>query len=441
MNDDELRAFLDSATVGGEEDQSQEPEGSGAEPVAPTETPSAAPVPQRRGVPSFDELMSMGEPASDSSLPEATAPSASPEPARKTPTENAAASPVQQAKPDEQPWSQAFATDNEQLVPLILPGFSPEPRERRDLPPVFQAEPTQQAPQPDLSASKQYEEPAPTQPFDVLTSTETGKTQATTASAAANATAASTGAAVAAASAATAATTPVAAAFPPAAATRPTQAAADTDPFALLAPELASDAETEPEPDYERISVTGSENRGRKALPWLIVGGGVVVAIIASIFVVNGVRGNETPATTENPPATSQPTTEAPAETETPEPSEEPAPEPDAAPVVDPGSTWPLPIEQWGLTVQVSEKLGGSTPYTLFDGNTRATFDSIPVAAGFSDACAAAREPNVWGLLKTDDGKLEVVRPEPRCTSQADAALYDTIWGTLDYMAKSAKPS
>ena len=166
-----------------------------------------------------------------------------------------------------------------------------------------------------------------------------------------------------------------------------------------------------------------------------------MVAIIASIFVVNGVRGNEAPATTENPPATSQPTTEAPAETETPEPSEEPAPEPDAAPVVDPGSTWPLPIEQWGLTVQVSEKLGGSTPYTLFDGNTRATFDSIPVAAGFSDACAAAREPNVWGLLKTDDGKLEVVRPEPRCTSQADAALYDTIWGTLDYMAKSAKPS
>ncbi len=385
--------------------------------------------------------MSMGEPASDSSLPEATAPSASPEPARKTPTENAAASPVQQAKPDEQPWSQAFATDNEQLVPLILPGFSPEPRERRDLPPVFQAEPTQQAPQPDSSASKQYEEPAPTQPFDVLTSTETGKAQATTASAAANAAAASTGAAVPAASAVTAATTPVAAAFPPAAATRPTQAAADTDPFALLAPELASDAEAEPEPDYERISVTGSENRGRKALPWLIVGGGVVVAIIASIFVVNGVRGNETPAATENPPATSQPTTEAPAETETPEPSEEPAPEPDAAPVVDPGSTWPLPIEQWGLTVQVSEKLGGSTPYTLFDGNTRATFDSIPVAAGFSDACAAAREPNVWGLLKTDDGKLEVVRPEPRCTSQADAALYDTIWGTLDYMAKSAKPS
>lgn len=86
-------------------------------------------------------------------------------------------------------------------------------------------------------------------------------------------------------------------------------------------------------------------------------------------------------------------TTEAPAETETPEPSEEPAPEPDAAPVVDPGSTWPLPIEQWGLTVQVSEKLGGSTPYTLFDGNTRATFDSIPVAAGFQTPALRLASP------------------------------------------------
>lgn len=382
----------------------------------------------------------MGEPASDSAAAGAAVPSASSEPARSASTESAASSSTQQAKPDEQPWSQAFATDNEQLVPLILPGFSPEPRERRDLPPVFQAEPAQPVSQPEQTSS-QYDEPAPTQPFDVLSSAETGQVKAPVASAAAASAVAAAAATAGTTSPATAATTPVAAAFPPAAATRPSQSDADTDPFALLAPELASDAEVEPESDYERISVTGSENRGRKALPWLIVGGGVVVAIIASIFVVNGVRGSDTPATTENPPATSQPTTEAPAETETPAPSEEPAPEPDAVPVVDPGSTWPLPIEQWGLTVQVSEKLGGSTPYTLFDGNTRATFDSIPVAAGFSDACAAAREPNVWGLLKTDDGKLEVVRPEPRCTSQADAALYDTIWGTLDYMAKSAKPS
>lgn len=437
MNDDELRAFLDSATVGDEEDQGAESEESGAEAAAPIENSAA---PQRRGVPSFDELMGMGMPASaPADTPSAAVPAAMP---TSPSAEASSAQATERPEPAQQEWSQAFAKDDEQLVPLILPGFSPEPRERRDLPPVFQAEPAQQASQPDGSAPRQYDEPAPTQPFDVLSSAETGQAKAATGGAAAAAAAASAGKATA---SPAMETTPLAASSvsrESAPATRPLDTSDDGDPFALLVPDLVSPAASEPEPDYERISVTGSENRGRKALPWLIVGGGVVVAIIASVFVVNGVRGSGTPETTENPPATSQPTTtEEPAEPETPEPSEEPAPEPDSVPVVDPGSTWPLPIEQWGLTVEVSEKLGGSTPYTLFDGNTRAMFDSIPVAAGFSDGCAAAREPNVWGLLKTDDGKLEVVRPEPRCTSQADAALYDTIWGTLDYMAKSAKPS
>ena len=177
MNDDELRAFLDSATVGGEADQGQEPEGSDAESAAPTAASPTAPAPQRRGVPSFDELMSMGEPASDSAAAGAAVPSASSEPARSASTESAASSSTQQAKPDEQPWSQAFATDNEQLVPLILPGFSPEPRERRDLPPVFQAEPAQPVSQPEQTSS-QYDEPAPTQPFDVLSSAETGQVKA-----------------------------------------------------------------------------------------------------------------------------------------------------------------------------------------------------------------------------------------------------------------------
>lgn len=437
MNDDELRAFLDSATVSGEEDQGPEPDEPGAESAVPAAAPKADSAPQRRGVPSFDELMGMGVPAPSVEAP--TAPAATSVPSATTaPVAPAATPPARPASPAEpagEEWSQAFAKDNEQLVPLILPGFSPEPRERRDLPPVFQAEPTPQVAQPEPSAAGTYDEPAPTQPFDMLPQSDAGQKKA-------EPVAAAPAAPVAAPRAAAPATAPVAAATAAVPSTRPIEPVDDTDPFALLAPELVGGPASEPEPEYERIAVTGSENRGRKALPWLIVGGGVVVAIVASVFVINGVRGTGTPEPTENAPATSQPTTtEPPAETETPEPSKEPAPEPDTAPVVDPGSTWPLPIEQWGLTVQVSEKLGGSTPYTLFDGNTRATFDSIPVAAGFSDSCAAAREPNMWGLLKNDDGKLEVVRPEPRCTSQADAALYDTIWGTLDYMAKSAKPS
>ena len=399
MNDDELRAFLDSATVGDDDDQGQ-----GADTSA-SESPGKPPAtePPRRGVPSFDELMNLGAPASDAGTGVAPAPVATPAPpAPAHPAPAATPASVAEEKPAERSWAPAYAKDDEQLVPLILPGFSPEPRERKDLPPVFQAEPT--APQKPVTHAPA--DPAPTQPFDVLTDKQPAQTQQ--------------------------------------AAARQSEPADDTDPFAMLAPELLNENSDDHDaaPDYERISVTGSENRSRKALPWIIVGGGVAVAIIASIFVINGVRGSESSAPTATPETTTQPTAEATTEpSEEPSPSEEPVPAPDTVPVVDPGSTWQLPIEQWGLTVQVSEKLGGSTPYTLFDGNSRAMFDSIPVASGFSPACAAAREPNVWGLLKKEDGTLEVVRPEPRCTSQADAALYDTIWGTLDYMAKSAKPS
>lgn len=188
--------------------------------------------------------------------------------------------------------------------------------------------------------------------------------------------------------------------------------------------------------------MTGTEHRGRKALPWLIVGGGVVVAIIASIFVINGVRGAEAPAPEPAPVVTTDPTTPEPTTPEETDPTpEKPAPEPSTAPVIDPGTTFTLRIDQWEIGVQVSEKIGGNTPYTLFDGNSRAMFDSLPIAAGFSDACEAARQPHAWGLLKKDDGTLEVVRPQPRCADKADAAIYDTIWGVLDHMAKTAKAS
>lgn len=175
--------------------------------------------------PELRQLMSMGEPASDSSLPEATAPSASPEPARKTPTENAAAS---------LRFSRRSLTSSRGLGLLPLTTSSScrlfcldshlSPASGVTCPRCFRQSLLSRR-RSRTCRHRSSTRPAPTQPFDVLTSTETGKTQATTASAAANATAASTGAAVAAASAATAATTPVAAAFPPAVATRPTQAA------------------------------------------------------------------------------------------------------------------------------------------------------------------------------------------------------------------------
>lgn len=452
MNDEELRAFLDSATV----QDSDEATSQNTEAAHPESAPAAAP---RRAVPSFDELMNMPSPdAAPAPEPSAPAPTVSaqsapevsptqpeaPTPAAPTAPVSATAVPASTtgasetaAAPQRNEWSQAYAQDNEQLVPLILPGFSSAPKPARDLPPVFQAEPAAPA-----EPETQHVDPAPTQPFDVLSGNQTAPFAATPV-------AATSGLAVAATT--TAATTPLAATVPtPAVSTSSASAAAspvpnsaqvEDNPFAALAPEFA--AADSADDEYERIAVTGGVPRGRKALPWLIVGGGAVIAIIASIFVINGIRGADTPAPTEKPAVTAEPSPDETPPAPAPKPSEEPAPapEPSAAPVVNPGSTWSLPIEQWGITVEVSEKLGGSTPYTLFDGNSRMMFDSLPVASGLSDACAAARAENVWGLLKKEDGTLEVVRPEPRCTAPSDAAVYDTIWGVLDYMAKSAKPA
>lgn len=439
MNDDELRAFLDSATVGGDEDQGQEHEEQ-AQAMPATEAP------QRRSVPSFDELMNMGTGAPEPAVQPRQAPAAATPAARVQPAAPAASSaPAEPAeKPETPEWSQTYAKDDEQLVPLILPGFSPEPRERRELPPVFQTEPAAQQPaaprtveaQPAASAQPSHDDPAPTQPFDVLSSeaarpkpeqpnTEQPKSEPTVAAAPAAAVAAT-------AAAVTAATAQVA---------QPREQTPETDPFAALVPELLDD-----EPDvasadsgYERISVTGGSGGGaRKALPWLIVGGGVVVAILASIFVINGVRGNDTPASTESPATTAPATTEAPAETTEPEPSEEPAPEPETAPVVDPGSVYDLPITQWGVTVPRSEAFGGGTPYTLFDGDSRAMF-TLPLAESLAASCPDAAVAEVWGLRKLDGGKFEVIRPA-RCTNPEAAAVYDKIWGLMDYMAKNPRP-
>ncbi|MDI6022299.1 hypothetical protein QBL02_01920 [Leucobacter sp. UT-8R-CII-1-4] len=426
MNDEELRAFLDSATVG-DTDEKPEPEVEAPRPAPAEPTASEAQSAPRRGVPSFEELMKM--PAAPAAAPVAQQPVAQPaQPPVQAPpvaqqpvAQQPAATPQPAAAQSQAPQ---VAADQEELVPLILPGFSPEPRQRQDLPPVFRTEPA--AAQPQAAPAQAHDDPAPTQPFDVLSD---------------QAAAAAAPAAVTPAAAPTAPTFPVAAA-PRQAATKPTETAAPAtdNPFALLSEDLVSaEPEIEYGDEYEPIAVTGGESRSRKALPWIIVGGGAIIALVASIFVINGVRANDStepvapPTTTTEPAPTPEPSTK-------PEQPEETKPvDPTTAPVVDPGSTWTLRIDQWDMTVEVSEKLGGSTPYTLIDGNTQAMFDSLPVTSGISDACAVAKAEGAWGLKKNDDGKLEVVRPEPRCSNPADAAVYDTIWGVLDYMAKSAK--
>lgn len=457
MNDEELRAFLDSATVG-DTDETPSPEVEApAEPVAEPTAPDAQSAP-RRGVPSFAELMNMGAPAEQSpaeapgSAPIGESGHASkPHPfASEAPESADLTPPAVQSVPQDSPAQPAVPVQpsapaphsspaaQEELVPLILPGFSPEPRARQDLPPVFRTEPVAEP----ASAGQSFDEPAPTQPFDVLSDQASGTAGAPAGGSAASAAAASAPAAAVAASSGNPGAFPAAASRP--AATRPndTVTSENDNPFALLSQDLvSSETEIEYDESYEPIAVTGGESRGRKAVPWIIVGGGAIIALVASMFVINGVRGDDNSTATPPPTTTTEPAPTTEPTTKPVEPEEEEPANPHEAPVVDPGSTWTLRIGQWNMAVEVSEKLGGSTPYTLFDGDTRAMFDSLPVAAGISDACAVAKAESAWGLLKREDGKLEVIRPEPRCTDPADAAVYDTIWGVLDYMAKSAKPA
>jgi hypothetical protein len=441
VNDEELRAFLESASEGerdGKSDQvpaeqSQTAAAQDADGSASTDPEAAAPT--QRKVPSFDELMNFRAPAE----PEAQdAPAAASEAAGGTSPEQAQPS----ARGAELPgrggaarraddWSPAYAQEDEELVPLILPGFSPEPKQKRDLPPVFHTD------QPGAAAGSGanddvHVEPAPTQPFDVLPEESSG----------AGANSARTEAAPPVAAAPVAATkpSPVSAA---AAVSRQDSAASradSNDPFASLAPELAFDeVDDDEETDYEKISVTGSEHRGRKMLPWIIVGAGVIIAIIASIFVINGVRSDTTaPSETTSPSATTDPTTETPDEESAATEEPEAEPEPETAPEVDPGDTYALAITQWGITVDRSNSFGGSTPYELQDGNTKAMFE-LPLAQSLPESCAAARTG--WGLLKAEDGTLSVIRPEPRCTDAEAAAVYDKIWGLMEHMAKSARAS
>lgn len=413
MNDEELRAFLDSATVGGAEgDSDREADDQNAQAGEPWEghpTEGAGAPGARKGVPSFDDLMKL--PA-----PEAVA---KPEAPDMAPT------PHTVAKPAAPEWTQAYAKDDEQLVPLILPGFSPEPKQKPPLPPVFRPEPTPAASTPPVEPALPVEESAPTQPFDVI--------PAVPPVAAAQPVPAFPAAPVPDIAPPVPAAAPVRSTVSPMTAPLPER----EDPFAILAPELLSGA-TEAD-DYEKISVVGSEPRGKKALPWVLVGAGAIIAIVASIVVINGVRGSDTPAPAETTaPATSAPTTTSPSPTTAPTTEPTTSPEPDAAPTVDPGDTYPLAITQWGLTVDRSNSFGGSTPYELQEGNTRAMFE-LPLAQSLPESCAAARTG--WGLLKKDDATLEVIRPMPRCTDAAAAAVYDKIWGLMDYMAKSARAS
>lgn len=338
-------------------------------------------------------------------------------------------------------WSRPTAAEDEHLEPLILPGFSSEPIVSEPKPPVFQTTPPPAGPE-----TQSFIEPAPTEKLTPVT---------LAASAAASEPAAPEPAPAAPAVPAVPAAPEVpeqiapqpvvsepaaSPAVAPESSLRPNPSATE-DAFAAAMVATGGSGISGQEP-YEKISVTGGEKRGRKVMPWVVVASTVTVAIVAALFAVNVLAGGGS----ETPPApTPSPTpTPTPAPKPTPDTSEEKAQEAEAEaestgntpPKVDVGEVWKVDITQWNISVDVSQRLGGMN-YAL-ESNSKAML-TLPLAESLPESCAAARTG--WGLQRQgESNKFTAIRPEPRCTNPADAAVYDTIWGLVDAMAKSARP-
>lgn len=174
--------------------------------------------------------------------------------------------------------------------------------------------------------------------------------------------------------------------------------------------------------------------RGVKALPWIIVGIVAVLAIVASIFIVNMARGGaEEPA----PEATTN-TSQSPKPTSTPQTTEdsdeeEPEEDPNRVPAVEVGPTGEMQIVPWNATSQFPQKLG-STTFAIPD-NVNLILSS-DLLNSFPDSCAAMRQQ--WGAKRLDNGSFELLRPAERCAAAPE--LYDEIWGLLDAWVKTIKP-
>lgn len=182
----------------------------------------------------------------------------------------------------------------------------------------------------------------------------------------------------------------------------------------------------------------GDDERGErktKALPWIIVGIVAVLAIVASIVVVNIARGGEetpAPEATSTATPTAKPTTTAPPTEDAEE--EEPEEDPDQVPAVEVGPTSEMQIVPWGATSQFPQRLG-STTFSIPDNvNLILTNDLLN---SFPDSCAAMRQQ--WGAKRLDNGTYEVLRPAERCAAAPE--LYDEMWGLVDAWVQTIKPA
>ncbi|GAA2843988.1 hypothetical protein FB468_3254 [Leucobacter komagatae] len=214
---------------------------------------------------------------------------------------------------------------------------------------------------------------------------------------------------------------------------------AQTAPFAPAPVRGRTNREARQELPTRPVPAEGK--RSNAALPWIIVAGVAVLALVGALLVVNALRGGgeEKPAPTTEAPAPTTTTPET-TETETAPPTPE-EPEVEEAPKVDVGpNPISMDISYAGISVQSSQKLTNPQWFYHAGPPERVMFES-GLMNSFPDSCSAMRSPegkSPWGIEKGEGNTWTVVRPEGTC--EADTKLYDEVWGLMQAVADSAKP-
>lgn len=216
----------------------------------------------------------------------------------------------------------------------------------------------------------------------------------------------------------------------------------------VAASPVSADAQPGADASSGNGSGSGSGNgsdtgRKQRVLAWSLVSAVVVVAaVVAAAIAIPAMNNNAQPSptptkTTSSPTPTPTKTTESPTPTPSPTKTDN-----GGAPVVDPGTTSPMDIQTWGVTVQVSGQFG-STQYQI-TGNTLAITSAL--TNSFPESCAALRTG--WGIIKAappaqpggvvvNNNAYNLAKPAGTCA--ADTALYNQVWGLMQAMVSSTK--
>jgi len=183
----------------------------------------------------------------------------------------------------------------------------------------------------------------------------------------------------------------------------------------------------------------GPRDRASRAKPWIVVGLVAVVALVASILVVNLARAGgdadeagrqEAPATSSaRPSSDASDTGDAAAKDDAAKDDDaKDADEDDGVPAVDPGQTNTLDIPAWGVTSQLSAKFG-SASYKIPDNV------NLVLSSPLIDQLPCDGQ---WGVTRHDDGTYTVLKPAERCAAAPE--LYDEIWGLTAALVDSIEP-